>query len=133
MQRLKLQALDEIETEQLQAVARRELITVTVPLTDLFARSYCYFYKLHGCTVIETNERMHNMRLYRFTFPAGTEWQQVASESYLLTLPDETRIDVVRTQEGHVNLYIHDIANINNVFMQELLQTVWPEFGPGLL
>ncbi len=68
MHKLTLQPVaKEIETERLQAVAKAEPITVTVPLIDLFARSYCYFYQSHGCTAVDLSNN-----LYRFTFPLGT-------------------------------------------------------------
>jgi hypothetical protein len=89
MHKLKLEPLaKEVETERLPRVgAKEQLITVTVPLTDLFARSYCYFYKLHGCTVEQTNSVVSNMRLYQFTFPLGTQWRGAgASHGYLLLM-----------------------------------------------
>ncbi len=107
----------------LQATPQRpmpETITVTVPLIDLFARSYCFFYKMHGCTVVDAGNN-----LYRFTFPEGTSVERIGINHSLLTMPDKTCIDVVSTPEGQSHLSVHvDPLTINNTFMRDMRKEV---------
>lgn len=117
MHKLKLEPLTkEIETGRLPVA---KPITVTVPLTDLFARSYCYFYQMHGCTIVRTDDFVGNRSVYRFTFPIGTRWQR-GENGYLLTLPDKTCIDVTPTSDGQSYLRVHvDPETMNDVFLAQ--------------
>jgi len=93
-----------------------DTIVITVPVSDIFYKSYCYFYELHGCTIECTDERVHNMRIYRFTFPGGTKRQELGNGCYLLKLPKGTDIEVTPTPEGHCYLSVYAVSRVNDVF-----------------
>jgi hypothetical protein len=102
-------------------------IILTVPLSDIFKDAYCFFYKMHGCTVEQTQEHLHNMRVYRFTFPEGTQWLFERSHCRTLMLPSGICIEVVPAfaTESHSFLYVHiDPATINDVFMRDVRKEV---------
>jgi len=90
-------------------------IVVTVPLSDIFAKSYCYFYELHGCTIENTGKCLHNMRLYRFAFPGSTQKEPGGNGCYLLKLPSGLYVDVTPTPEGHCYLYVGGMCRVRSL------------------
>ncbi len=100
-------------------------IIITVPLTDDLVWDFCSVYRLFGCTIVETNEKLHvvageyvyDMRIYRFTFPDRTQLLAHNGRNETLVLPSGICIDIMPFV-GHSFLYLYvDYLVANDVLL----------------